>query len=179
MKQSFKEFCEIIKDNYKIEPEMYEKYNAKRGLRNADGTGVLVGLTKIGNVHGYIAEDGDKIPDKGCLRYRGIDISTLIENCVAEDRFGYEEAAYLLLFGQLPTSATLSKFKKLIGKNRELPEGFTEDMILKAPSSDIMNKLARCVLSSYSYDPNPDETSIDNMLRQSIELIARFPTMAA
>lgn len=179
MKKNFKEFSDRVKENYKIAPEMYSRYNAKRGLRNADGTGVLVGLTNIGNVHGYIADEGDKIPDAGCLRYRGIDVASIIENCVAENRFGYEEAAFLLLCGGLPTKQELDSFKEIIGKNRELPENFTEDMILKAPSRDIMNKLARSVLTLYSYDQNPDETSIDNMLRQSIELIARFPTIAA
>ena len=179
MKETFKEFCEIIKDNYKISPELYSKYNAKRGLRNEDGTGVLVGLTNIGNVHGYIFDEGDKIPDEGCLSYRGVNVAQLIENCQKENRHGYEEAAYLLLFGKLPTTERLNSFKKLIGAHRELPPGFTEDMILKAPSNDIMNKLARSVLVSYSYDDNPDDLELSNMLRQSIELIARFPTMVA
>ena len=179
MKETFNEFCGIIKENYKISPELYGKYNAKRGLRNEDGTGVLVGLTNIGNVHGYIFDEGDKVPDEGCLSYRGVDVSELIANCQKEGRFGYEEAAYLLLFGKLPTAEKLENFKNLIGNNRELPAGFTEDMILKAPSSDIMNKLARSVLVSYSYDDDPDNTEISNMLRQSIELIARFPTMVA
>ena len=179
MKQTFNEFCEIIKENYKINPALYGKYNAKRGLRNEDGTGVLVGLTNIGNVHGYIFDEGDKIPDDGCLSYRGVDVSELIANCRQEGRFGYEEAAYLLLFGKLPTKERLDSFKKLIGNNRELPAGFTEDMILKAPSNDIMNKLARSVLVSYSYDSDPDNIELSNMLRQSIELIARFPTMVA
>lgn len=179
MKETFNEFCEIIKENYQIRPELYSKYNAKRGLRNEDGTGVLVGLTNIGNVHGYTFDEGDKIPDDGCLSYRGIDVADLIENCQKENRFGYEEAAYLLLFGKLPTEQKLNNFKKLLGANRELPAGFTEDMILKAPSSDIMNKLARSVLVSYSYDENPDGLDLSNMLRQSIELMARFPTMVA
>ncbi|MBQ7718528.1 MAG: citrate/2-methylcitrate synthase [Clostridia bacterium] len=179
MQQSFKEFSERVRANYKIAPEMYSRYNAKRGLRNADGTGVLVGLTNIGNVHGYIADEGDKIPDAGCLRYRGVDVASIIDSCVAEDRFGYEEAAFLLLCGGLPTKRELENFKKAIGQNRELPENFTEDMILKAPSRDIMNKLARSVLTLYSYDADPDTTSVDNLLRQAIELIARFPTIAA
>lgn len=179
MKETLNQFAEIIKENYKIEPELFRKYNAKRGLRNEDGTGVLVGLTNIGNVHGYISDEGDKIPDKGCLRYRGIDVSEIIENCEEDGDFGYEEAAYLLLFGNLPTEEKLEEFKNLLAKNRQLPPGFTEDMILKAPSNDIMNKLARCVLVSYSYDNTPDDISLGNMLRQSVELIARFPTMVA
>ena len=179
MKKNYEQFCELIKENYKIAPELYSKYNVKRGLRNGDGTGVLVGLTNIGNVHGYIKDECDKIPDVGCLRYRGVDVSDIVHSCQRENRFGYEETAYLLLFGKLPTKERLIAFKNLLASNRSLPEGFTEDMILKAPSSDIMNKLARSVLASYSYDDSPDSTSIENMLRQSVELIARFPTMVA
>ena len=179
MKESIKKFSDIIRETYKIDPSLYSKYSAKRGLRNEDGTGVLVGLTKIGNVHGYIFDEGDKIPDKGCLSYRGIDVSEIIANCEKENRYGFEEVAYLLIFGLLPTRRRLDEFKTMLSKSRELPEGFTEDMILKAPSNDVMNKLARCVLACYSYDSNPDDTSIENMLRQSMELIARFPTMVA
>ena len=179
MKESIKKFSDIIRETYKIDPSLYSKYSAKRGLRNEDGTGVLVGLTNIGNVHGYIFDEGDKIPDKGCLSYRGIDVSEIIANCEKENRDGFEEVAYLLIFGLLPTRRRLDEFKTMLSKSRELPEGFTEDMILKAPSNDVMNKLARCVLACYSYDSNPDDTSIENMLRQSMELIARFPTMVA
>ena len=179
MNAAYEQFCALIKENYKIAPDLYSKYDVKRGLRNGDGTGVLVGLTNIGNVHGYIKDECDKIPDIGCLRYRGIDVSDIVGACHKENRFGFEEAAYLLLFGKLPTRERLASFIKLLDANRNLPEGFTEDMILKAPSGDIMNKLARSVLASYSYDDNPDDTSIENMLRQSIELIARFPTMVA
>jgi citrate synthase len=166
------------KNNY-IEPTLYEKYNVKRGLRNSDGTGVLVGLTEIGEVHGYILDEGERIPDQGRLLYRGIDIWDIVTNFQAEGRFGFEEVSYLLLFGELPNRQDLVNFSNLLAENRSLPDGFVEDMILKAPSNDIMNKLARSVLASYSYDKNPDDLSIKNVVRQSIELIARFPIMVA
>ncbi|MEW8958683.1 MAG: citrate/2-methylcitrate synthase [Moorella sp. (in: firmicutes)] len=166
------------KNNF-IEPSLYERYNVKRGLRNSDGTGVLVGLTNIGEVHGYILDEGERIPDQGRLLYRGIDVWDIVKNFQKEERFGFEEVSYLLVFGQLPTRQELAEFNRLLGENRYLPEGFIEDMILKAPSNDIMNKLARSVLASYSYDKNPDDLSIPNVVRQSIELIARFPVMVA
>jgi citrate synthase len=162
-----------------IKPELYQKYNVKRGLRNADGTGVLVGLTNIGDVHGYIVDENEKVPVDGRLRYRGIDVEEIVRGFQAEKRHGFHEVAYLLLFGRLPTNEQLTYFNGMLGACRDLPEGFTENMILKAPSPDIMNKLARAVLASYSYDANPDEISIRNVLRQGIELIARFPTMVA
>ena len=163
----------------KIEPELYDKYNVKRGLRNNDGTGVLVGLTEVGDVHSYKMVDGKKIPVEGQLCYRGYDVNDLVNNAESEGRFGFEETCYLLLFGELPSKEMLDNFNELLADFRALPYGFTEDMILKAPSKDIMNKLTRAVLASYSYDKNPDSTDIDNVLRQCIELIARFPTMVA
>lgn len=172
-------YSEIIKKNNNIEPEMFEKYNVKRGLRNADGTGVLVGISEVGDVHAYIMDEGEKIPVQGRLRYRGIDIFDLVKGFLSENRLGFEETCYLLLFGELPKKEELDEFTALLGSRRELPEYFAEDMILKAPSKDIMNKLARAVLASYSYDDNPDDTSVENTLRQCIDLIARFPTMAA
>ncbi|MBN1578793.1 MAG: citrate/2-methylcitrate synthase [Chitinispirillaceae bacterium] len=162
-----------------IEPELYTRYNVKRGLRNADGTGVLVGLTSIGDVHGYIMVDNEKVPDKGRLRYRGIEIEDIVDGFQKEHRLGFNEVVYLLLFGVLPSAQQLEHFRGMLDACRELPEGFTENMILKAPSSDIMNKLARSVLASYSYDENPDDISVKNVLRQCIELISRFPTMVA
>ncbi|WP_027622218.1 citrate/2-methylcitrate synthase [Acetivibrio clariflavus] len=172
-------YSEIIKRNNHIQNEMFEKYNVKRGLRNADGTGVLVGLTEVGDVHAYIMDEGEKIPVEGKLRYRGIDIYDIVEGFISENRLGFEETCYLLLFGELPNKQQLDEFSQLLGSKRTLPDYFAEDMILKAPSKDIMNKLARAVLASYSYDENPDDTSIENTLRQCIELIARFPTMVA
>jgi citrate synthase len=162
-----------------ISPEEYLKYNTKRGLRNNDGTGVLVGLTEIGEVHGYIIDEGERIPAAGRLSYRGIDLSDIVRGFQQDGRFGFEEVIYLLLFGDLPTENRLSQFRELLGEKRQLPTGFTEDMVLRAPSSDIMNKLARSVLVSYSYDDAGEERSVKNILRQSIELIARFPTIVA
>jgi len=162
-----------------IETELYHKFNVKRGLRNADGTGVLVGLTNIGDVHGYIVDENEKVSVEGRLRYRGIDIEEIVRGFQAEKRHGFHEVVYLLLFGQLPSRVQLGHFNDMLDTCRDLPEGFTENMILKAPSPDIMNKLARAILASYSYDVNPDNTGIRNVLRQCIELIARFPTMVA
>lgn len=159
--------------------EKFKKYGVKRGLRNDDGTGVMAGITAVGQVVGYYISDGEKIPMKGELKYRGYQLEEIVRNCEAEKRFGFEEVAYLLLFGELPDKPTLSAFKNLIGKLRKLPEGFAEDMILKAPSKNIMNKMARSVLAAYSYDNNPDELCTGNIIRQSIELIARLPVMAA
>jgi citrate synthase len=163
----------------RIPMELYQKYSVKRGLRNEDGSGVLVGLTEIGDVHGYIIDEGDIIPDEGRLLYRGINITELVTGLQQENRPGFEEASYLLLFGDLPTARQLEQYTSLVGESRALPNSFTEDMILKAPSHDVMNKLARSVLVMYSYDPNPDDVSLGNVLRQSMELIARMPTMAA
>ena len=167
-------------DIYKpFSKDLFKEYEVKRGLRNDDGTGVMAGLTSVGSVIGYEMIDGKKVPIEGHLRYRGYDLADLVRNAEKENRFGFEEVAYLLLFGDLPDKQTLADFSHLIGMMRPLPEGFTEDMILKAPSSNIMNKIARAVLASYSYDHNPDDISVGNILRQSIELIARFPVMAA
>ncbi|EGD47985.1 Citrate synthase [Ruminiclostridium papyrosolvens DSM 2782] len=163
----------------RIDPEYFTKYSVKKGLRNSDGSGVLVGLTEIGEVHGYVMYEGERKEDEGRLVYRGIDVFELVRGFQQEKRFGFEEVCYLLLFGKLPNSSELTEFTDLLGGLRALPSGFTEDMILKAPSSDIMNKLARSVLVSYSYDEEPDGIDPRNLLRQSIELIARFPTMAA
>ncbi len=178
-KKYFDEAVRMAIENNTIPLELYEKYNVKRGLRNADGTGVLVGLTTIGDVHGYIMVDNEKVPDKGRLRYRGIDIEEIVRGFQSEKRLGFPEVVYLLLFGSLPSAKQLEHFKEMLDECRELPEGFTENMILKAPSPEIMNKLARAVLASYSYDENPDDISVRNVLRQCIELISRFPTMVA
>jgi len=179
MEKIFEKLCQMSKDVYSIDSDLYNKYSVKRGLRNSNGSGVLVGLTKVGDVHGYLLDEGEKIADDGVLRYRGINVNDIVEGCELDDRFGFEEVVYLLLFGSLPTESALDEFTKYLGTKRNLPANFTEDMILKAPSGDIMNKLARCVLASYSYDNNPDEVSVENVLRQSFELIARFPAMIA
>lgn len=174
-----KTYADTAENQNKIDPALYAKYNVKRGLRNEDGTGVLVGLTEIGNVHGYILDEQEKVPVHGKLSYRGYDVCDLVKSCQEEKRFGFEETSFLLLFGKLPTADQLSEFNDVLGELRTLPTGFFEDMILKAPSPDIMNKLARSVLALYSYDDNPEDSSIQNLLRQSIELIARFPTMVS
>ena len=174
-----KKYVDIAEHNYSIEAENYTKFSVKRGLRNADGSGVLVGLTRIGEVHGYILDEGEKKPDVGSLRYRGISVTDIVSACLKENRPGFEETAYLILFGSLPNKEELKDFSEYLASRRPLPRNFTEDMILKAPSTNIMNKLARSVLAEYSYDPDPDNTSLSNMLRQCIELIARFPVFIA
>ena len=166
--------------NDPINPDLYEKYDVKRGLRNANGTGVLVGLTRIGDVVGYeIGASGEKIPVPGRLMYRGYDVVDLVKDAESHDDYCYEQCAYLLLMGELPTKEELQRFRDFLGSVRSLPPNFTEDMIMKAPSQDIMNKLARGVLASYSYDENPEDRSVPNIMRQCIELISRFSTLAA
>lgn len=163
----------------KIPSHFYSDYNVKAGLRNADGTGVLAGFTSIGEVHGYVMDEGYKSPVPGSLRYRGVEVGDIVNACLKEGRYGFEETAFLLLFGFLPNKKMLEKFTKFLAMKRNLPDEFTEDMIFKAPSRNIMNKLGRSVLALYSYDDNPDDTSIPNILRQSIDLIARFPVLVA
>jgi len=169
--------CNEFRANNKIPQEKFELYQVKRGLRNPDGTGVMAGLTMICNVHGYLIADGERIPDVGKLIYRGIDINDIVDGCIAENRFGYEEVAWLLLFGKLPNADQLKSFCTVLNSYRELPEYFAEDMIIKAPSKNIMNKLARSVLALYSYDSNPDDISLENNMRQAIQLIAQMPTI--
>ncbi len=170
----------LAERNDPINPDLYQKYDVKRGLRNANGTGVLVGLTRIGDVVGYeVGANKEKIPVPGRLLYRGYDVVDLIRDAEANDDYCYEQCAYLLLFGELPKKSELDEFRAFIGESRTLPPNFTEDMIMKAPSQDIMNKLARGVLASYSYDENPEDRSVANNLRQCIELISRFSTLAA
>jgi citrate synthase len=169
--------CDEFRANNRIAPEKFDLYQVKRGLRNPDGTGVMAGLTLICNVHGYLIADGELIPDIGKLTYRGIDLNDIVNGCISENRFGFEEVAWLLLFGKQPTSSQLEQFKKVLSGYRELPEYFAEDMIIKAPSKNVMNKLARSVLALYSYDDNPDDPSLENNMRQAIQLIARLPTI--
>lgn len=170
---------ELEKTNM-IDSHLYVEHDVKRGLRNSNGTGVVVGLTKIGEIVGYRLNDSyEKIPVDGKLYYRGYDIEDLVKNCSSENRFGFEEVTYLLIFGELPTQKQLDDFNAHLGEKRELPVGFARDMILTAPSRSIMNKLARSVLALYCYDDNPDDTSIENVLRQSIDLIGYFPALIA
>ena len=175
--KDFSLLCEELKEYSSVPAEYFDRFEVKRGLRNRDGSGVMAGLTKVCSVEGYYIDDGERKPVEGKLKYRGIDINEIVDGCVKENRFGYEETAWLLLFGHLPTKEQLEKFKNIIGESRDLPEDFIEDMIMKAPSPNIMNKLERSVLSLYSYDTNPDDLSIENVLRQSIQLIAQLPTI--
>jgi len=171
---------EHLMSNNAIDGSLYGKYDVKRGLRDSNGAGVVVGLTKIGDVQGYeVNEKNEKVAIDGKLFYRGIDVEDIVNNCLADNRFGYEETSYLLLFGELPSKKQLDDFKKVVGMKRELPLGFVRDMILTAPSKNVMNKLARSVLALYSYDENPDDVSIDNVLRQSMNLIGYFPSLIA
>ncbi len=173
----FKELCDELKSYSSVSPEYFDRFEVKRGLRNRDGSGVMAGLTKVCAVEGYYIDDGERKPVEGHLTYRGIDINDLVDGCIKENRFGYEEVVWLLLFGHLPTRTQLEDFNKLLSDSRELPEDFIEDMIMKAPSPNIMNKLERSVLSLYSYDSNPDDISIENVLRQSVQLVAQLPTI--
>ena len=182
-KENIKDFTEkyaqICRKNDTVEKELFTEYGVKRGLRDLNGKGVLTGITNISRVESSKIVDGKSVPCEGRLYFRGYKIQDLVNGFMSENRFGFEEVAYLLLFGHLPDKKTLDDFSRLIGNLRVLPEGFAEDMILKAPSKNIMNKIARSVLASYSYDSNPDDISTGNILRQSIELIARLPVMAA
>lgn len=175
--EAISKLCGELKKNNSIRPSDFERYHVKRGLRNEDGTGVMAGLTRICSVEGYYILDGEKVAKEGKLSYRGYDINDIVENCVAENRFGFEEVVWLLLFGELPTPAQLTSLYEVIDVCRFLPDDFIEDMMIKNPSKDIMNKLARCILGLYSYDENPDDISVQNVLRQSMQLIAQFPTI--
>ncbi len=169
--------CGELGKNNQINPHDFERYDVKRGLRNSDGTGVMAGLTRICSVEGYYILDGERVPKEGKLSYRGYDIKNIIENCVKEDRFGFEEVAWLLIFGSLPTMSQLQGLKEVFGECRTLPEEFIEDLIMKHPSKDIMNKISRSVMALYSFDEDPDDISIPNVLRQELQLIAQFPTI--
>lgn len=170
---------EEMKSCTKIDNELFQKYDVKRGLRNEDGTGVLVGLTKIGNVVGYERIPGGGLqPIPGKLFYRGYDVEDLVHSTIKEKRFGFEEVAFLLLSGRLPDKEELAGFLELLNDNMPL-EQKTKMNILELEGSDIMNILARSVLELYTFDPKPDDNSRDNLMRQSIELISKFPTIIA
>lgn len=171
-------YSNLCKHNCQINPELYEKYDVKRGLREKNGKGVLVGLTKIAEVKSYTIDDGDMIPCEGKLYYRGIDIEQLVDGFIKDNRFGFEETAYLLMFGNLPNKEELKSFNEDLVFYRDLPTSFTRDFILKAPSPNIMNSLARSVLTLYTYDEKADSTEIEDVVRQSLQMIARFPRLA-
>lgn len=169
---------EQCKSSSEINPELYSKYDVKRGLRDINGKGVLTGLTEIAEVKSYTIEDSEIIPCPGKLYYRGIDIEEIVNGFVSEKRFGFEETTYLLLFGHLPSTDELNEFCGLLGHYRSLPTSFVRDIIMKAPSQNMMNTLARSVLTLYSYDDTADDISLPNVLRQCLQLIALFPQLS-
>ncbi len=186
MKDSYSEITEYIhqmanlsNQNHNITPEMYRHHNVNRGLRDMNGNGVVTGLTEISTVLSKEkAPDGTLIPCHGKLYYRGINIKDLVAGFQKDGRFGFEETVYLLLFSELPNRASLSRFTKELADYRSLPPSFVRDMILKAPGKDMMNILSRCVLALYAYDDDPDNISVENVLRQSMQMIATFPMLA-
>lgn len=160
---------------HSIDPCYYTTYDIKRGLRNADGTGVVVGVTNISNVHGYVVSEGDKVPDRGRLSYRGYSISDLVDHAVAENRFGFEETAYLLMAGELPTAEQLKTFNDLIAAQRDLPDGFTANYIMKPPTRDLMNAMSRAVLQLYAFDDEAENRSSEHEIDTAIMLLSRLP----
>lgn len=164
--------------NSTIDSALYTKYKVNRGLRDINGKGVLTGLTEISEIQSMLTVDGEEIPCEGKLFYRGIDVESLVEGFIRDQRFGFEETTYLLLFGELPNTSELQHFDEILASYRSLPGSFVRDIIMKAPSEDMMNMLARSVLTLYSYDLTPNDTSIPNVLRQCIQLIAMFPLLA-
>ena len=173
-----KKYSRMCMNDCKIEPKLYVEHQVNRGLRDINGKGVLTGLTEISEINSKKLVDGVEIPCKGELYYRGYNIEDLVNGFVKDNRFGFEEITYLLLFGVLPTEDELNEFKQVLNSYRSLPNSFIRDIIMKAPSTDMMNSLARSVLTMYSYDNNPNDTSIPNVLRQCLQLIATFPLLA-
>ncbi len=172
------ELADLCRGNYQIDPELYTKYDVKRGLRDINGKGVCAGLTNISQIIPGTEVNGETQLGDGQLLFRGYHIEDLVNGFISEKRFGYEETVYLLLFGQLPNSKELEDFSTLLRSCRSLPPSFTRDVIMKSPSEDMMNTLAKSVLALYSYDHNPNDTSLPNVLRQCIQLIAQFPSIA-
>lgn len=172
------QLAEKAKQNDSIDSELYAKYNVKRGLRDLNGRGVLAGLTHISEVRAVKTENGVVVPDYGHLIYRGYDVEDLTRGFISEGRFGFEEVAYLLIFGSLPTDEQLKIFSDQLIEYRSLPRFFVRDVIMKKPTSDMMNTLSRSVLTLYAYDKNADDTSLPNVVRQCVELISRFPLLA-
>lgn len=172
------ELTNVCLSNSKMNVELYAKYDVKRGLRDINGEGVRAGLTQISAIHAKEMKDGVAVPCEGRLYYRGYDIHDLTNGFLKAGRFGYEEIAYLLIFGQLPNEKALADFKKILNNQRSLPTNFVRDVIMKAPTPDMMNTLARSVLTLYAYDENADDTSIPNVLRQCLNLISVFPMLS-
>lgn len=175
--QIIEEILTQSKANGGFDPAEFSRYQVKPGLRNADGTGVVAGLTRICNVHGYLINEGERAPIEGRLIYRGYDVETLANGFLSQERFGFEETAYLLLAGQLPDETELFKFHTLLMQDAELPKHFIQDIILRSPAENIMNVLSRAVLALYSYDPEAESFSPQTVLRQSVRLIAAMPKM--
>ncbi len=174
----FAELSARCTSNGKIDPDLYAKYDVKRGLRDINGKGVLAGLTEISEINSSRTIDGKSVPCEGELFYRGVNINDLVKGFISERRFGFEETVYLLLFGSLPDRESLDKFSSLLCEARYLPRNFIRDVILKSPSGDLMNHIQKSILSLFSYDDNPNDTSIPNVLRQSVELISRLPLLS-
>lgn len=172
-----KNLSDLCMESDIIDQDLYKKYDVKRGLRDINGKGVLAGLTNVSDVHAKDIIDGKEVPCPGKLYYRGYNVEDLVNGFRKDKRFGFEEVAYLLLFGELPSIDELKEFKDVLVERRTLPSNFVRDVIMKAPSKDMMNSLSRSVLTLYAYDENPDETSIANVLRQSLNLISEFPML--
>lgn len=167
------------KENNQIDLSLYDRFEVKRGLRDLNGKGVLTGLTEVSEINGtYVDENGELQPCDGKLYYRGIDVEEIIAGFTSDNRFGFEEVAYLLIFGELPNKEELAEFNATLGDYRCIPPNFVRDIIMKKPSRDIMNALARCVLMLYSYDNKADDISIPNVVRQSLQLISELPLLA-
>ena len=173
-----KKYAEICMENTNFDPALYTKYNVKRGLRDLDGKGVLTGLTEISEIRQNKIVDGKTVPCDGKLFYRGYNVEDIIAGFPADSNFGFEEVTYLLLFGNLPTKEQLEEFKGILSVYRALPDTFVRDVIMKAPNSDMMNALAKSVLTLHSYDNLANDISIENVLRQSLQLIAEFPMIS-
>ncbi len=169
---------DLCAKNSVIDSSLYTKYQVKRGLRDVSGAGVLTGLTEIAEVRSHLIVDSEYIPCEGQLFYRGIDVKQIVQGFIEDNRFGFEEVTYLLLFGKLPSVEELTNFKALLGEYRSLPTSFVRDIIMKAPSKDMMNTLARSVLTLYSYDDLADDITLPNVLRQSLQLISLFPLLS-
>jgi len=169
---------EVCVSNGQIDPSLYGKYEVKRGLRDLNGKGVLTGLTDISEIRASKTVDGVSVPCEGRLFYRGIDVKEIIRGFITEKRFGFEEVSYLLIFGELPTEQELKGFKEVLNELMTLPTNFIRDVIMKGPSDDMMNSLARSVLTLHSYDDNANDTSLPNVLRQCLKLIAVFPMLS-
>ena len=172
------EMAKMAEESGYIETELFTKYDVKRGLRDLNGKGVLAGLTHISDVRASKMINGEQVPCEGNLFYRGYNVKDLVSGFTAENRFGFEEATYLLLFGELPSTEELDEFNEILAGYRNLPTSFVRDIIMKAPSKDMMNTLARSVLTLYSYDDRADDTSMPNVLRQCLQLISLFPLLA-